>query len=138
MSTKKTICSFRKLWIESLDKQSQNQFLKDARESIASALLLPKLKLRRGKGRNDYPVPLLWECAEEIIARKLSSLSSLSPIVSKDIPSPFSFSRFLASIADAPDLIDQQLFEMADPGEISAIGAVVLQKQRYKIGRAHV
>lgn len=74
---------------------------------------------------------LLWECAEEIIARKLSSLSSLKHVISKDIPPPFSFSRFLASIADASTLINQQLFEMADPGELSAIGALVLQKQRY-------
>ncbi len=129
MSIKKTICSSRKLWLERLDQLGQDQFLKLARSALSSTPFLSELALRRGRGRNDYPISLLWKCAEEMVAGKLPSFSLLGP--SFEGPSRFSFSRFLSSLADKSDWIDRWLFEMAEPGQIAAIGSTVLHKQRY-------
>ena len=117
--------------IEKLDKWARGQFLQAARAFPIFSPLLSELESRRGQGRNDYPVSSMWELIELMIAVKSPSIRSLRNAVKGDLPSPFSFSRFLASLEPLFGQINSLLIDLADPGEIGAVGSIVRQKKRH-------
>ena len=84
-------------------------------EAIPDAALLEALRLARGKGRNDYPVHVLWgtlllaivlrhhtmdACLEEL--KRNPALRLLIGIESENaVPKPHNISRFLATLGEA-------------------------------------
>jgi Transposase DDE domain/Transposase domain (DUF772) len=87
-------------------------------EAIPDAPLLDSLRRARGKGRDDYPVPVLWgtlllatllrhptldACLEEL--QRNAALALLIGIESEDgVPKPYNLSRFLATLGQEPHL----------------------------------
>ena len=87
-------------------------------ESIPDAALLESLRHARGKGRDDYPVPVLWgtfllaillrhgsldACLEDL--QRNPALRLLIGIESENkVPKPFNMSRFLATLGEEPHL----------------------------------
>lgn len=117
--------------MEKIDKWDQGKFLLAARSLSVFRPLLSELESLRGNGRNDYPVAEMWEYIELMIAGRLPSIRSLQQAVKKKLPSPFSFSRFLGSVAALSDQMDRLLFQIAGPGEIGAIGAIIQSNKRF-------
>jgi hypothetical protein len=87
-------------------------------EAIPDAALLACLREARGKGRDDYPVAVLWgtlllaivlrhhtldACLEEL--QRNAALRLLIGIESEDaVPKPYNLSRFLATLGEQPHL----------------------------------
>jgi Transposase DDE domain/Transposase domain (DUF772) len=92
--------------------------LRTVLESLPDGALLESLRLARGKGRDDYPVSVLWgtlllaiilrhhtldACLEEL--QRNAALSLLIGIESEqDVPKPYNMSRFLATLGEEPHL----------------------------------
>jgi hypothetical protein len=87
-------------------------------EAIPDAALLESLRHARGKGRDDYPVEVLWgtlllaillrhasmdACLEEL--QRNAALCLLIGIESEDdVPKPYNLSRFLTVLGEEPHL----------------------------------
>jgi Transposase DDE domain/Transposase domain (DUF772) len=87
-------------------------------ESIPDAALLDSLRAARGKGRDDYPVTVLWgtlllaivlrhhtldACLEEL--QRNAALALLIGIEAEEkVPKPYNMSRFLATLGEQPHL----------------------------------
>jgi hypothetical protein len=94
------------------------QTLRTFLEAIPDAALLASLREARGKGRDDYPVAVLWgtlllaivlrhhsldACLEEL--QRNAALCLLIGIESEDaVPKPYNLSRFLATLGEEPHL----------------------------------
>jgi hypothetical protein len=92
--------------------------LRTVLEAIPDAALLKSLRLARGKGRDDYPVSVLWgtlllaivlrhhtldACLEEL--QRNAALCLLIGIESEqDVPKSYNMSRFLATLGEEPHL----------------------------------
>lgn len=92
--------------------------IRDFLASIPDAKLLDGLRTARGKGRDDYPVPVLWGtllltiglrhttiegCLAEL--RRNAGLRELIGIVSEDaVPKKWNMSRFLSLLGQEPHL----------------------------------
>lgn len=101
--------------LEKLDRLSSEILLDSLLGHPAYAAWTRRLESKRGRGRGDYPISSLAESLFRILSGKLPSFLSLPT----PRPSPFSFSRFLASVRGDLDLL---LSEMAQPGPIAAVG----------------
>ena len=87
-------------------------------EAIPDAALLDSLRQSRGKGRDDYPVQVLWgtlllaivlrhhsldACLEEL--QRNAALCLLIGIEAEDdVPKPYNMSRFLVTLGEEPHL----------------------------------
>jgi len=105
-------------------------------ESIPDHELLESLRQARGKGRDDYPVEVLWgtlllaialrhvsidACLEEL--RRNPALRLLVGIAEEErVPGPDNMSRFLATLGEEPHL--NHLRRIFDT-QVSRLGAVI-------------
>jgi hypothetical protein len=105
-------------------------------ESLPDQELLESLRQARGKGRDDYPVEVLWgtlllaialrhvsidACLEEL--RRNPALRLLVGIEEEDrVPGPDNMSRFLATLGEEPHL--KHLRRIFDT-QVSRLGAVI-------------
>jgi len=117
---------------DSLSLQSLHVLL----ESIPDHELLESLRQARGKGRDDYPVEVLWgtlllaialrhvsidACLEEL--RRNPALRLLVGIEEEDrVPGPDNMSRFLATLGEEPHL--NHLRRVFDT-QVGRLGAVI-------------
>jgi hypothetical protein len=101
---------------ESLEDSPSLQTLKDLLAALPDGKLLESLRKARGKGRNDYPVHVLWGVAvlrvaprhittEAVLAelRRNEGLRRLIGIGSEDgVPKPWNISRFEEVLGQGP------------------------------------
>ena len=103
---------------DALENSPTLNTLRTVLESIPDAALMESLRWARGKGRDDYPVSVLWgtlllaivlrhhsldACLEEL--QRNAALALLIGIESEqDVPKPHNMSRFLATLGEEPHL----------------------------------
>jgi hypothetical protein len=121
---------------DALEDSPSLQSLRILLESIPDHPLLDSLRAARGKGRDDYPVEVLWgtlllaialrhvsidACLEEL--RRNPALRLLVGIEAEDrVPGPDNMSRFLATLGEEPHL--KHLRRIFDT-QVSRLGAVI-------------
>jgi hypothetical protein len=121
---------------DALEDSPSLQSLRVLLESIPDHELLNSLRAARGKGRDDYPVEVLWgtlvlaialrhvsidACLEEL--RRNPALRLLLGIEEEDrVPGPDNMSRFLATLGEEPHL--NHLRRIFDT-QVSRLGAVI-------------
>ncbi len=121
---------------DALEDSPSLQSLRVLLESIPDHALLESLRVSRGKGRDDYPVEVLWgtlvlaialrhvsidACLEEL--RRNPALRLLLGIEEEDrVPGPDNMSRFLATLGEEPHL--KHLRRIFDT-QVSRLGAVI-------------
>jgi hypothetical protein len=121
---------------DALEDSPSLQSLRILLESIPDHELLESLRQARGKGRDDYPVGVLWgtlllaialrhvsidACLEEL--RRNPALRLLIGIEEEDrVPGPDNMSRFLATLGEEPHL--KHLRRIFDT-QVSRLGAVI-------------
>jgi hypothetical protein len=121
---------------DALEDSPSLQSLRILLESIPDHELLDSLRQARGKGRDDYPVAVLWgtlllaialrhvsidACLEEL--RRNPALRLLVGIDEEDrVPGPDNMSRFLATLGEEPHL--KHLRRIFDT-QVSRLGAVI-------------
>jgi Transposase domain (DUF772) len=105
-------------------------------EAVPDHALLEALRASRGKGRDDYPVEVLWgtlllaialrhvsvdACLEEL--KRNPALRLLLGIEAEnDVPGPDNMSRFLATLREEPHLTHlRQIFDV----QVTRLGQVV-------------
>jgi hypothetical protein len=121
---------------DALEDSPSLQSLRLLLEAIPDQALLEALRASRGKGRDDYPVEVLWgtlllsialrhvsvdACLEEL--RRNPALRLLIGIASEDaVPGADNMSRFLATLGEEPHLSHlRQLFDV----QVRRLGQVV-------------
>jgi hypothetical protein len=103
---------------DALQDSPSLQTIRTFLEAIPDAALLASLRDARGKGRDDYPVHVLWgtlllaiglrhhsmdACLEEL--QRNAALCLLIGIESEDgVPKPYNMSRFLTTLGEQPHL----------------------------------
>lgn len=103
---------------EALDDSPSMRTIRDALAALPDAPLLDGLRAARGKGRDDFPVAVLWgvlvltillrhvsfdACLAEL--RRNSDLRRLLGLASEhDVPQAWNFSRFLEVLGEEPHL----------------------------------
>lgn len=121
---------------DALEDSPSLQSLRVLLESIPDHELLESLRQARGKGRDDYPVEVLWgtlllaiavrhvsidACLEEL--RRNPALRLLVGIEEEDrVPGPDNMSRFLATLGQEPHL--KHLRRIFDT-QVSRLGVVI-------------
>ena len=121
---------------DALEDSPSLQSLRVLLESISDYELLESLRQARGKGRDDYPVEVLWgtlllaialrhvsidACLEEL--RRNPALRLLVGIEEEDrVPGPDNMSRFLATLGEEPHL--NHLRRVFDT-QVGRLGAVI-------------
>jgi hypothetical protein len=121
---------------DALEDSPALQSLRVLLEAIPDQALLDALRGSRGKGRDDYPVEVLWgalllsialrhvsidACLEEL--RRNPALRLLIGIAAEDdVPGPDNMSRFLATLGEEPHLTHlRAIFDV----QVSRLGQVV-------------
>ncbi|MBV8487719.1 MAG: transposase [Planctomycetaceae bacterium] len=121
---------------DALEDSPSLQSLRVLLESIPDQPLLASLRAARGKGRDDYPVEVLWgtlilaialrhvsidACLEEL--RRNPALRLLLGIEAEDqVPGADNMSRFLATLGEEPHLGHlRRIFDT----QVSRLGAVI-------------
>jgi hypothetical protein len=103
---------------DALEDSPSLQSLRSFLESIPDGALLASLRAARGKGRNDYPVEVLWGTLLFSIALRHSSIDACLQELKRnpalrlligienedDVPNPDNMSRFLATLGEEPHL----------------------------------
>ena len=114
-------------------------------EAVPDDALLASLRQARGKGRNDYPVSMLWHvlllaialrhhtmdaCLEEL--KRNPALRLLIGCESEEaVPKPYNMSRFLATLGAEPHLsLLRQIFDV----QVQRLGQVVADLGRHTAG----
>ena len=101
--------------LEKLNQFSPETLFESVVFHPAFSAWVSRLEAKRGRGRDDYPLRSLAESLFRLVCWKFPSFRALP----EPRPSPFSFSRFLASVkADLGEL----LLEIGQPGAIAALG----------------
>lgn len=132
---------------ESLEDSPSLQTIKDLLAALPDAKLLESLRRARGKGRNDYPVHVLWGVVvlrialrhvttEAILAelRRNEGLRRLIGIESEDgVPRPWNISRFEETLGQEPHrTLLKQIFDVL----IQRLGVTVPDLGRATAGDA--
>lgn len=88
-----------------LDWIGKEEILKAALPALSDQIFLDALAAQRGRGRNDYPIELLWKSVVMSLACKVSSVEEMRrkmkqwPEIFSKIPSSFAFSRFFTFLS---------------------------------------
>jgi hypothetical protein len=114
-------------------------------EAVPDDALLASLRQARGKGRNDYPVSMLWHvlllsivlrhhtmeaCLEEL-KRNPALRLLIGCETEQAVPKPHNMSRFLASLGEEPHLsLLRQIFDV----QVQRLGRVVDDLGRHTAG----
>jgi hypothetical protein len=86
---------------------------------MSDEVFLNTLEERRGRGRNDYPIELLWKALVASVARQVTSVEEMRrkmkerPDFFAKIPSSFSFSRFITFLCRFSSEIEALFFRKA-------------------------
>ena len=121
---------------DALEDSPSLQSLRILLEAIPNHELLESLRAAHGKGRDDYPVEVLWgtlllaialrhvsidACLEEL--RRNPALRLLLGIdVESGVPGPDNMSRFLATLGEEPHLTClRRIFDV----QVGRLGAVI-------------
>jgi hypothetical protein len=94
----------------------QIEHWKDRLSFFSDERFLDALAYRRGRGRNDYSVGLLWDSVFASIACRLPSMEEMRrtmarfPGVFPRVPSSYALSRFLAFLSSCTDEIETLFF----------------------------
>ena len=139
---------------EALEDSPSLKTIKDLLATLPDAKLLESLRRARGKGRNDYPVHVLWAVVvlrialrhittEAVLAelRRNEGLRRLIGIESEDgVPRPWNISRFEETLGQEPhrtllkeifDVLIQRLgVAVPDLGQATAGDATALSARR--------
>jgi hypothetical protein len=89
---------------EQLEQMEREAFFQLALPALSDSSFLSGLEKCRGKGRNDYPIELLWKGLLASIAYKVPTIEAMrrkmlqAPALFTKVPSSFSFSRFFSSL----------------------------------------
>jgi hypothetical protein len=130
---------------DALEDSPSLQSLRTLLEAVPDQALLEALRLARGKGRDDYPVEVLWgtlllavalrhvsvdACLEEL--KRNPALRLLLGIEGEDeVPGPDNMSRFLVTLGEEPHLT--QLRRIFD-GQVTRLGQVVADLGKHSAG----
>jgi hypothetical protein len=130
---------------DALEDSPTLQSLRVLLESIPDHELLESLRAARGKGRDDYPVEVLWgtlllaialrhvsidACLEEL-RRNPALLLLLGVEEEGKVPGPDNMSRFLATLGEEPHLTHlRRTFDT----QVSRLGAVIVDFGRDTAG----
>lgn len=132
---------------ESLEDNPSLQTIKDLLAALPDAKLLDSLRRGRGKGRNDYPVHVLWGVVvlrivlrhvttEAVLAelRRNDGLRRLIGIESEDgVPKPWNISRFEEVLGQEPHrTLLKEIFDVL----IQRLGAAVPELGKDSAGDA--
>jgi hypothetical protein len=107
-------------FIDRLDRIGKEEFLKEALPSAADQTFLDSLGIHRGRGRNDYPIELLWKGVLAALAYKVSSIEEMRrkmrerPEIFPKVPSSFAFSRFFSFLCRFSSEIETLHFRKMD------------------------
>jgi hypothetical protein len=139
---------------DALEDSPSLQTIKDLLAALPDAQLLDSLRKARGKGRNDYPVHVLWgvvvlrvvlrhSTTEAVLSelRRNGDLRRLIGIASEgDVPKPWNLSRFEEVLGQEPHrtylkeifnaLIQHLGVAVSDLGQDSAGDATALSARR--------
>lgn len=113
-----------------LNEMDRNLFWDHALKSLAQKNFIQELRNKRRKGRNDYPVDLLWKYVLKTIAYKLPSFASLYRSTSDPLPPPWVFSRFIGSVLPLSHMLDTMLLAVSEVGPIIGLGFFLEQEER--------
>ncbi|PIS03090.1 MAG: hypothetical protein COT85_03430 [Chlamydiae bacterium CG10_big_fil_rev_8_21_14_0_10_42_34] len=120
--------------LDHLEKLPKETFFEKALLNLPDENLLADLTIRRGNGRNDYPLSILWKGLLAYVAFKCTSIEDLKKQIEKtpllqtlfpSFPPPSSFSRFshLLNKCDASlKKLHSQLLERVCRKPVLAIG----------------
>ena len=87
-----------------LEQMDREAFFQTALPFLTDSSFLRALESHRGRGRNDYPIELLWRGLLGSIAFKVSSIEEMRrkmgamPDLFAKVPTSFSFSRFFSNL----------------------------------------
>lgn len=113
-----------------LNKMDRDLFWGNALKSLSQENFIKELRNNRRKGRNDYPVDLLWKYVLKTIAYKLPSFASLYRSTCDQLPPPWAFSRFIGSILPLSHTLDTMLLAVSEVGPIIGLGFFLEQGER--------
>lgn len=119
-----------KMSIHHLSQMDRDAFWDNAQKSLSQESLIEELRKNRGRGRNDYPVDILWKYVLKTIAYKLPSFASLYRSTCEKLPPPWVFSRFIGSILPLSAMLDKMLLGLSEVGPIIGLGFFVEQEER--------
>ncbi len=119
-----------KMSIHHLSEMDRDSFWDDALKGLSQDDFIEELRKKRGRGRNDYPVDLLWKYVLKTIAYKLPSFASLYRSTCDKLPSPWAFSRFINAMLPLSEMLDKMLLAIAEVGSIIGLGCFVEQEER--------
>jgi hypothetical protein len=106
--------------VDLLDRVGNEEFLKSLLPSMSDEIFLNTLISHRGRGRNDYPIDLLWKGAVASIVSKVPSIEEMRrkmggwPELFSKVPSSFSFSRFFTFLGRFSLEIEALMFRRMD------------------------
>jgi hypothetical protein len=114
------------------DQFGQEEFYQVALPSLLDHHFLDALSAHRGRGRNDYPIELLWKGVLASIACKVSSVEEMRrkmkerPEIFCKVPSSFAFSRFFTFLTRFSSEIETLLFRRMDhlPSDFGGVLAI--------------
>jgi len=116
-----------------LEQMDREDFYQTALSSLSDSSFLSAMESHRGRGRNDYPIELLWRGLLGSIAFKVSSIEEMRrkmeerPDLFTKIPTSFSFSRFFTFLCRFSDEIEALVVRNGlqlhpDFGQVMALG----------------
>jgi hypothetical protein len=130
---------------DALEDSPSLNIIRAVLDAVPDAALLQSLRQARGKGRNDYPVHVLWgtlllaivlrhpamdACLQEL--QRNPALRLLIGIESEDeVPKPHNMSRFVATLGEEPHLSHlRQIFDV----QVERLGQAVPDLGRHTAG----
>ncbi len=121
----------KKIALDRLESMDRMDFLRLALKSVPDRDFLEDLQQQRGRGRNDYPIDLLWRSVLASIACKASSIEQMRRSMGDHlelfakVPSASAFSRFFQILSERSEEIEALGFraiEEQNPDAGCAIG----------------
>ncbi len=108
-------------FLDQIDQIGKEGFFKSALPFLLDKAFLDALEMNRGRGRNDYPIELLWKGVLASVACKVSSVEEMRrkmkerPEVFCKVPSSFAFSRFFTFLSRFSAEIEELFFRKMEP-----------------------
>jgi hypothetical protein len=114
------------------EQSREEEFLKNALQTLSDEAFLRSLQELRGRGRNDYPIELLWKALLASVAGQVSSIEEMRrkmadwPELFSKIPSSFAFSRFFSFLGGRSQECETLLFRKLEelPPEFGQVIAI--------------
>jgi len=107
-------------FVDRFDRIGKEEFIKTALPALSDQFFFDALSAQRGRGRNDYPIELLWKAVVASLACKVSSVEEMRrkmqewPEIFSKVPSSFAFSRFFSFLSRFSSEIEALHFRKMD------------------------